>query len=94
MSIVEPPFHPFDDRVAMTIIAQWLNKWFLFDDGGRPRVIKKYRKKVTDENGDISYQVIEEICQLQNDDASMTADARAFLWQSWGEHKSWKDINL
>jgi hypothetical protein len=92
MTKADEKWEPFDDRTAMQIIAQWLNRWFLFDDKGQPKVIKRYRVKHV-EVGNVRYEVIEEICTLMSDDDSMTRDARDFLRLSWGEHTSWKEVN-
>lgn len=85
------PWTDWDDYTRMQIIATWRH-WHLFNDKGAPRVVK--RRKVIDRTKAPPVELCEEErCELDSEDASLTADARDFLRQAWAEWLGWNKAN-
>ncbi len=83
-----PDWVDWDDHKRTRIIA-FYRHWFLFDDKGKPLVIKRRKVKVT-EDGKVRHLCDEEVCDLFGTSESMTKDARDTLMLNWGEFSGWR----
>lgn len=86
-----PPWTEWDDHTRMSIIAMYRH-WFLFNDNGKPKVIKR-RKLVDRKAVPVIESCDEEVCDLHGEGKEMTSDARAHLRIAWGEYTGWREVN-
>jgi hypothetical protein len=84
-----PPWVDWTDRerMAMVAIHRW---WALFDEGGKPVVVK--RRRVTDKTGPEVRELLD-LEQYDLDGDALPPEAAAFLRQQWAEHRAWADAN-
>lgn len=74
---------PPSTKMAILATHYW---WHLFNKEGKPYVVRRFKKKVT-EGGVIRHLCEEEVCNLYSEDESMTKEARRFMQVAWVEYK-------
>ncbi len=73
---------PPETKMSILHTHYW---WHLFKKNGQPYVVRRFKKKVT-EDGKVRHLCEEEICSLFSDDDSMTKDARRAMQVAWAEY--------